>query len=81
MGSNASDQVCRQFQSRGSCTYGEKCKFSHDPGAVAMLVDNEEDQDLQEEDCVIEMFQQSTMAVTEPQIAMQAMGISGFDSE
>ena len=81
MGSNASDQVCRQFQSRGSCTYGEKCKFSHDPEAVAMLVENEENQDLQEEDCVIDMFQQSTMAVTEPQIAMQAMGISGFDSE
>ena len=78
MGSNASDQVCRQFQSRGSCTYGEKCKFSHDPGAVAMLVDNEEDQ---EEDCVIDMFQQSTMAVAEPKIAMQVMGISGFDSE
>ena len=43
-----------------------------------MLVDNEEDQ---EEDCVIDMFQQSTMAVAEPKIAMQVMGISGFDSE
>ena len=80
MGSNASDpsQVCMQFQSRGSCAYGEKCKFSHAPDAVAMLADNQEDQ---EEDCVVDMFQQSTMAVAEPQIAMQIMGISGFDSE
>ena len=48
----------------------------HDPEAVAMLVDNEEDQ---EEDCVIDMFQQSTMAVAEPKIAMQVMGISGCE--
>ena len=35
-----------------------------------------------EEDYVIEMFQQATMAVAEPHIAMAVMnGISGFDSE
>ena len=78
MGSNASDSICRQFQARGSCTYGGKCKYSHDPNAIAMLAENQQDE---EEDCVVDMFQQSTMAVAEPQIAMQIMGISGFDSE
>ena len=43
-----------------------------------MLAENQQDE---EEDCAVDMFQQSTMAVTEPQIAMQIMGISGFDSE
>ena len=38
--------------------------------------------DSNEEDIVVEMFQQSNMAVAEPQITMAVLdGISGFDSD
>ena len=38
--------------------------------------------DSDEEDIVVEMFQQSNMAVAEPQITMAVInGISGFDRE
>ena len=78
MGSKAADNVCRQFQARGSCTYGSKCKYSHDKEAMVLLTEVLQDD---EEDYVVEMFQQSTMAQAEPQIAMQVMqGIEGFDS-
>ena len=79
MGSQATDNICRQFKSRGSCTYGDKCRYSHDKEALAMLA---ETHDSDEEDIVVEMFQQSNMAVAEPQITMAVInGISGFDSD
>ena len=79
MGSQATDNVCRQFKSRGSCTYGDKCRYSHSKEALAMLA---EVHDSDEEDIVVEMFQQSNMAVAEPQITMAVLnGISGFDSD
>lgn len=78
MGSHATDNVCRQFKAKGSCTYGSKCKYSHDNEAMAMLTEVQKDD---EEDYVVEMFQQSTMAQAEPHIAMQIMqGIEGFDT-
>ena len=44
-------------------------------------VENDEP-DSDEEDIVVEMFQQSNMAVAEPQITMAVInGISGFDSD
>ena len=79
MGTQATDNVCRQFKARGSCTYGDRCKYSHDKEALAMLAAVQESD---EEGYVVEMFQQSTMAVAEPQITMAVLhGISGFDSE
>ena len=57
---------------------GSKCKYSHDNEAMAMLTEVQKDD---EEDYVVEMFQQSTMAQAEPHIAMQIMqGIEGFDT-
>ena len=45
---------------------------------MAMLTEVQKDD---EEDYVVEMFQQSTMAQAEPHIAMQIMqGIEGFDT-
>ena len=79
MGSKLADNVCRQFKARGTCTYGDSCKYKHDTASIIMLTEVQLDD---EEDYVIEMFQQATMAVAEPHIAMAVMnGISGFDSE
>ena len=81
MGTQANDNVCRQFKARGSCTYGDRtwCKYSHDKEAIAMIAATQESD---EEDYAVEMLQQSTMAVAEPQITMAVLhGISGFDSK
>ena len=78
MGSQASGTVCRQFKARGSCTYDDKCRYRHDNDSMVMLTEVQEDD---EEDYVVDMFQQSTMAMAEPQIAMQIMqGVDGFES-
>ena len=81
MGSVTSDNVCRQFKARGTCTYGDKCKYKHDTASASALMLTEVQLD-DEEDYAIEMSQQATMAVAEPQIAMAIMhGTSGLDSE
>ena len=32
---NQKNVTCRQFMERGSCTFGDRCKFSHDPSTPA----------------------------------------------